>query len=163
MIAFAFLLLGVALGMAQCTAHSDLFRAKGMIPRRMKVQWAMGRVAIVAIAALLIGSTTRVQLLPLVFTACSALTCFPMVFTYLMGTELKDKGWHPLYLGATSTYDRLLLYWQLGHDVGKDPEAHYRLYNQNRDYRDDVHDAGRAAYILEGLLTVLLVALAVFA
>lgn len=156
----AFLALGLLIGIVQGCAHADLHRAKGRIPSRVKVQWAAGRVVVVLLAAVLAAALQPVDLFALCCMACSALTFFPMVFHYVIADQLRDKGWHPLYLGATSYYDRLLLWWQLNRDVGKDPAAHYRLYNSNLFYRADVHDAGLAAYLLAGLLTTLLVVFA---
>ncbi len=137
------LALALATGFVQGVAHAWRFRMTGQVPTRVKVHWLLGRTVACTVAAWL--------LLPVAWwlPALGALVLTSTAFRYTMAADLLDRGWHPCYLGATSLYDRAWLWWQLGHDVGRDRQEHYRRYHRDALYRAAVLDAGRLAYACE--------------
>lgn len=148
--------LALLTGMVQGIAHAWRFRMTGQVPARVKVHWLLARAVVCAVAAWL--------LLPAGWwlVAVAMWSCTSSCFRYTMAADLSDRGWHPLYLGATSRYDRAWLWWQLGWDVGRDRQQHYRRYQRDALYRDAVHDAGRLAYIGEMVLAALLTTIFLF-
>jgi hypothetical protein len=139
----AVVVLAIASGFLQGVVHAWRFRMTGRVPTRVKVHWLLARVVLCLLGAFLVLSDVWWVV------AIGVMAASDTAFRWTMAAELTDRGWHPLYLGASSYFDRAVLWWHLGFDPGADPPAHYRAYNRDRVYRDTVHDAGRTVYAAE--------------
>jgi hypothetical protein len=147
--AFILLLAASLIAVLQGVVHGDHFRLYGKVPAGMKLSWGLFRMVALAVVAAGLWLWAGIEVFRLVGLWASGLFVFPAVFRWAMASELRDKGWNPLYLGATAYYDRALLYVQLGWDVGTDPKNHYRMYHESESYQEEVHEAARLAYQVE--------------